>query len=215
MPAESLEVIVDLGGSTPSTGYGESPCLTHNHGKAHSFMSLQHGAFLSTDVMCKLSGLSMSALNTQGITRGQLGGLLGNGYSPQVVARVLSSGLMALAEQCGMALVQVPDNFKDGSYRGYESGEVLIEGMDRDPALKGPTGTWLALDGLPASVGLQPVRQKRARSAPGPARGGPGPARGGPGPARGGPGPARGGPGPARSGQITTCIFNGSTTRHS
>ena len=157
-------------------------------------MSLQHGEFLSTDVLCKLSGLRMSALNTQGITRAQLGGLLGNAYSPQVVARVLSSGLMALAEQCGMALVQVPDNFKDGSYRGYESGRVLIDGMDRDPALKGPTGTWLALDGLPASVGLQPVRQKRARSAPGPARGGPGPARGGPGPARGGPRLGRGGP---------------------
>ena len=90
-------------------------------------------------------------------------------------------------------------NFKDGSYRGYESGEVLIEGMDRDPALKGLTGTWLGLDGQPcperptlprtargwdltanlAPSAHQPVRQKPARGG-GPARGGPGPARGGP-----------------------------------
>ena len=54
-----------------------------------------------------------------------------------MIARVLSSGLMALAEQCGSARVQVPDNVKDGSYRGYESGELLIEGIDRDPALLG------------------------------------------------------------------------------
>ena len=90
-------------------------------------------------------------------------------------------------------------NFKDGSYRGYESGEVLIEGMDRDPALKGLTGTWLGLDGQPcperptlprtargwdltanlAPSAHQPVRQKPPRGG-GPARGGPGPARGGP-----------------------------------
>ena len=114
-----------------------------------AFMSLQRGTFLSPNELCKLSGLSMSALNTREITCGQLGGLLGNSYSPQMIARVLSSGLMALAEQCGMARVQVPDNFKDGSYRGYESGEVLIEGMDRDPALEGPTGTWLGPDGVP------------------------------------------------------------------
>ena len=191
VPAESLEVILDLGGSKPVTGYGESPCLTHSHAQSHAFMSLQHGAFLSTEALCKLSGFSMSALNTRGITRAQLGGLLGNGYSPQMVARVLSSGLMALAEQCGMALVQVPDSLKDGSYRGYESGEVLIEGMDRDPALKGPTGTWLGLDGQPCPERLlgwknagasahQPVRQKPARGGPGPARGGPRLGRGGP-----------------------------------
>ena len=108
VPAESLEVILDLGGSKPNIGYGVSPCLTHSRGKAHAFMSLQHGVVLSTNVLCKFSGLSMSALNTREITRGQLGGLLGNGYSPQVVARVISSGLMALAEQSGMARVQVP-----------------------------------------------------------------------------------------------------------
>ena len=65
VPAESLEVILDLGGSKPNIGYGESPCLTNSRGKAHAFMSLQHGTFLSTNVLCKLSGLSVSVLNTR------------------------------------------------------------------------------------------------------------------------------------------------------
>ena len=189
VPAESLEVILDLGGSKPNIGYGESPCLTHSRGKAHAFMSLQHAAVLSTNGLCKLSGLNMSLLNTEDITRAQLGGILGNGACPQVVARVLSSGLMALAEQCGMARVQVPNNFKDMSYRGYESGEVVIEGMDRDPALKGPTGTWLGHDSAPERA----CRNKSRWGGRRPAGGGPGPARGGPGAARGGPRLARGG----------------------
>ena len=166
--AESLEVILDLS-SAHNIGYGESPCLTRSRGQAHSFISLQHAAVLSNNVLCNMSGVSMSKLNTREITVSQLGGLLGNAYCPQMVARVLSAGIMVLAEQCGMARVQVPDNIKDGSWMGYESGELLIEGIDRDPALRGPRGTCLRPDGV----------------VDGPARGGPGLARGSPGPARG------------------------------
>ena len=90
----TYSVVVDLAGSKVQVGYGCAPCLTKARGAADAFFSLQHGRFLSLRELCRLQGLNVDLMKLN-ISRAQIGGMLGNGFTCTIIARVVAAAIEA------------------------------------------------------------------------------------------------------------------------
>ena len=131
MPEESVEAVVDLGGSRVQVGFETIPCLTKTRGQSFAFWSHRHQRPLNVAEMCRMQGLSIRHLNLAGITDKDLGGMLGNAYPCTVIARLMSAGLKALMAAHGMAIL-LPDATNDGTRQGYDSWRGIL-GKDGIP----------------------------------------------------------------------------------
>ena len=90
-----LCVVVDLGGSKVQMGWHHAPCLTKTRGQALAFWSMQHNRPLSVRELARLQGLNLDAMKIN-VSRSQMGGLLGNGFTCTVMARVCAAAIQAV-----------------------------------------------------------------------------------------------------------------------
>lgn len=90
----TYSVVVDLAGTKVQVGYHCAPCLTKTRGAADAFFSLQHARFLSLRELCRLQGLNVDHMQLN-ISRAQIGGMLGNGFTCTVIARVVAAAIQA------------------------------------------------------------------------------------------------------------------------
>ena len=87
-------VVADLGGSKVLMGWHHAPCLTKTRGEALAFWTMQHNRPLSVRELARLQGLNIDTMNIT-VSCNQMGGLLGNGFTCTVIARVCAAAIQA------------------------------------------------------------------------------------------------------------------------
>ena len=87
-------VVADLGGSKVMMGWHHAPCLTKARGQALAFWSIQHNRPLSLRELARLQGLNIDTMKIT-VSCNQMGGLLGNGFTCTVMARVCAAAIQA------------------------------------------------------------------------------------------------------------------------
>ena len=90
-----LCVVADLAGSKVGMGWHHTPCLTKSHGLARAFWTIQHNRRLSVRELARIQGLDIDRMNVS-VSCNQMGGLLGNGFTCTVMARVCAAAIQAL-----------------------------------------------------------------------------------------------------------------------
>ena len=88
-------VVADLGGSKVQMGWHHAPCLTKTRGGALAFWTIQHNRPLSVRELARLQGLDIDRMNIT-VSCNQMGGLLGNGFTCTVMARVCAAAIQAV-----------------------------------------------------------------------------------------------------------------------
>ena len=88
-------VVADLGGSKVQMGWHHAPCLTKTRGGALAFWTIQHNRPLSVRELARLQGLDIDRMNIT-VSCHQMGGLLGNGFTCTVLARVCAAAIQAV-----------------------------------------------------------------------------------------------------------------------
>ena len=112
-------VVADLGGSKVMMGWNHAPCLTKARGQALAFWSIQHNRPLSLRELARLQGLNIDRMNIT-VSCNQMGGLLGNGFTCTVMARVCAAAIQAVEGSATSGLGSATGGH--GSARGQHLG---------------------------------------------------------------------------------------------
>ena len=93
-------LVADLGGTRLSMNWHLATCLTAHRGRGLSFWSIQHARPLTCKELCRLQGFNADEMKIT-VSACQMGGLLGNGMTCTVLARVIAAAIQALESPCG------------------------------------------------------------------------------------------------------------------
>ena len=93
-------LVADLGGTRLSMNWHLATCLTAHRGRGLSFWSIQHARPLTCKELCRLQGFNADEMKIT-VSDRQMGGLLGNGMTCTVLARVIAAAIQALESPCG------------------------------------------------------------------------------------------------------------------
>ena len=100
--AESIPVVVDVGGTALNLGEDHTPCLTKTRGQTRAFFNLNSGTFLGATEMFRLQGhtddeiMSMKMV----VSENKLGALLGNAMTKTVLQRLIAASISAYEGHC-------------------------------------------------------------------------------------------------------------------
>ena len=89
------DAIVDTGGSRLGIGFEDCPCICHGRGSSLAIWNLNRWRPLTTMELLRYQGYNTAKLpfSCDGISRNQMGGLLGNSMTVTVVARVMRAAI--------------------------------------------------------------------------------------------------------------------------
>ena len=100
--AESIPVVVDVGGTGLNLGEGHTPCLTRTRGHARALFNLNSGTFLSAREMFRLQGYTDDEIMSMKmvVSDNKLGALLGNAMTKTVLQRLIAASISAYEGRC-------------------------------------------------------------------------------------------------------------------
>ena len=94
-PMESYTCIVDTCSSNPGVCTNVLRTITRSRGYSLAYWSLQHGRFLTVAELLRLQGFVPAEVSWAGLSKNQMGALLGNAFTMTLYARVHNAAVAA------------------------------------------------------------------------------------------------------------------------
>ena len=91
----SYDVIVDIGTSSSSVGFGHSPTLTRSRCLCMDYWSMRHASKLTLSEMMRLQGFPDDVVIPRNVTRNQMAGMVGDAFTIPLAQRVLKAAVQA------------------------------------------------------------------------------------------------------------------------